>query len=291
MACSVPHTDDEVEALVQKLIDEDMVRQKAIMDLALQLDNACTAKDDLRKAYEKCNDIPQESRALIDTFLKEESDKDYELNLSILDIDDSDLRLTPVMRPSSSTHVETSHSTQNPFRIIPSPAGIVQAANLLKQRDILLGLDGAVMSTQEYMKKVVEDVGKDEDFKSESWVSATNSVNANGGTVSGCLGDIKNFLKDRKLDQVVAIVNSCSPNVIGDLTVTMKDLSGTIPGTIHHKVIGEGGYGNDITVGAALILANVSVFSPKPSMHYLNITKRNVVKVFRKDMILGSDSG
>ncbi|GKA96339.1 hypothetical protein Tco_0818434 [Tanacetum coccineum] len=62
MACSLPHTDDEVEALVQKLIDEDMVRQKAILDLALQFDNACTAKDDLRKAYKKCNDIPQESK-------------------------------------------------------------------------------------------------------------------------------------------------------------------------------------------------------------------------------------
>ncbi|GKE09866.1 hypothetical protein Tco_1413417, partial [Tanacetum coccineum] len=40
-------------------------------------------KDDIRKAYAKCNDIPQESRALIDTFLKERSDKDYELNLSM----------------------------------------------------------------------------------------------------------------------------------------------------------------------------------------------------------------
>nr|GEX90846.1 hypothetical protein [Tanacetum cinerariifolium] len=134
MTCSVSHTDDEVEALVQKLINEDMVHQKAILDLALQFDNACTAKDDLTKAYEKCSDIPQASRALIDTFLKEGSDKDYELNLSVL--------------------------------------------------------DRAVMSTQEYMKKVVEDVGEDENFKSESWVSATDYVNANSGTVSGCLGDI-----------------------------------------------------------------------------------------------------
>ncbi|GKF09272.1 GPCR kinase [Tanacetum coccineum] len=140
------------------------------------------------------------------------------------------------------------------------------------------------------MKKFVEDVGEDEDFKSGSWVSTTDYVNANGGIVSGCLGDIKNFLNNGKLDQVVAIVKSCSPNVIGDLTVTMKDLSGTIPGTIHHKVIGEGGYGKDITVGAALILANVSVFSPKPSMHYLNITKRNMVKVFRKDTVPRSGS-
>ncbi|GJX30765.1 hypothetical protein Tco_0240620 [Tanacetum coccineum] len=60
-----------------------MVRHKTILDLALQFDNACTAKEDLRKVYEKCNDIPQESRALIDTFLKERSDKNCELNLSM----------------------------------------------------------------------------------------------------------------------------------------------------------------------------------------------------------------
>ncbi|GJV92940.1 hypothetical protein Tco_1540753 [Tanacetum coccineum] len=83
MACSLPHTYSEVEALVQKLIDEDKGRQNAILDLALQFENSCTAKDDLRNAYEKCNDISQERRALIDTFLKEGSDKDYELNLSM----------------------------------------------------------------------------------------------------------------------------------------------------------------------------------------------------------------
>ncbi|GKE15279.1 GPCR kinase, partial [Tanacetum coccineum] len=87
------------------------------------------------------------------------------------------------------------------------------------------------------------------------------------------------------VNQVVAIVKSCFLNAIGDLTVTMKDLTSTIPGTIHYKVIGEGGYGKDITVGAALIFANVLVFSPKPSMHYLNITMRNIVKVFCKDIV------
>ncbi|GKE75772.1 GPCR kinase, partial [Tanacetum coccineum] len=127
----------------------------------------------------------------------------------------------------------------------------------------LLDWDGAVMSTQEYMKKVVEDVGDDDDFR----------------------------VGRGKFEQVVAIVKSCSPNAIDDLTVTMKDLSRTIPGTIHHKVIGDRGYGKDITVGAAMILANVSVFTPKPSKHYLNITMRNVVKVFRKDTVPGSRSG
>ncbi|GKE37752.1 hypothetical protein Tco_1461157, partial [Tanacetum coccineum] len=197
----------------------------------------------------------------MDSDLNNQNDQ-WELNL---DIDDSDLILTHVLPPCSGTRVESSTATQKPVRIIPDPMGIVQ--------------------------EVVEDVGGDEDFKSGSWVSATDYVNANDDIVSGCLVDIKNFLKNGKLDQVVAIVKSCSPNVIGNLTVILKDLSITIPGTIHHKVIDEGGYGKDITVGVALILANFLVFSPKPSMHYLNITMRNVVKLFRKDTVPESGSG
>ncbi|GKA96249.1 transposase, MuDR, MULE transposase domain protein [Tanacetum coccineum] len=112
------------------------------------------------------------------------------------------------------------------------------------------------MSTQEYMQKVVEDVREDADFNSGAWVNATNYVNAFRGT-------------------------SCSSNALGDLNVTLKDLSGTVPGTINYKVLNVGGYGKDIIVGAAMILAK----------HYLNITKRNVVEVFRKDTVLRSGSG
>nr|GEX04936.1 hypothetical protein [Tanacetum cinerariifolium] len=191
-----------------------------------------------------------------------------------------------IFSPASTVLVE-----EKLVRTIPGPAGIVQAAKLLKQMDIVLGWDGDVMSTQEYMKKVVEDVDEDEDFKNGVWVSATEYVKANGGIVSGCLGDIKNFLKNGKLEQFVAIIKSCTPNALGDLTMTVKDLSRTIASAIHHKVINEGGYGKDITVESALILANVLVFSPKPSMHYLNITMKNMVKVFHKDSDPGNGSG
>ncbi|GJR09810.1 hypothetical protein Tco_0792462 [Tanacetum coccineum] len=61
-------------------VDEDKARQLVIMNLAVEYDNASITKDDLRKAYEESNDILQEKRALIDTFLKEESDKDYEMH-------------------------------------------------------------------------------------------------------------------------------------------------------------------------------------------------------------------
>nr|GEV56308.1 hypothetical protein [Tanacetum cinerariifolium] len=38
-----------------------MVRPKAILDLALQFDNACTTKDDLRKAYKKYEEALKET--------------------------------------------------------------------------------------------------------------------------------------------------------------------------------------------------------------------------------------
>ncbi|GJZ51005.1 hypothetical protein Tco_0605520 [Tanacetum coccineum] len=87
------------------------------------------------------------------------------------------------------------------------------------------GRDESVLSTHAYIRKIAEDVGEDEDFKGGSWVSIVEFVNANGGIVNGCLGDIKNYLKNRKLDQVVKIIKSCTSNAFGDLIVTLKDLS------------------------------------------------------------------
>ncbi|GJT72263.1 glucan endo-1,3-beta-glucosidase [Tanacetum coccineum] len=54
-ACSFRHNVDEIKAMVQKQIEEVKVRQLAILNLAVEYDNACTAKD-LRNAYEKYTD-------------------------------------------------------------------------------------------------------------------------------------------------------------------------------------------------------------------------------------------
>ncbi|GKA96650.1 hypothetical protein Tco_0818745 [Tanacetum coccineum] len=83
MACSLPHTDSEIEALVQRLINEDKGRQDALLELTFRFEDSCAVRDDLRKAYEKCTDISQESRALICTFLKESSGNDHKLHLSM----------------------------------------------------------------------------------------------------------------------------------------------------------------------------------------------------------------
>ncbi|PWA70778.1 hypothetical protein CTI12_AA284360 [Artemisia annua] len=153
---------------------------------------------------------------------------------------------------SSETHNDEI-SGDNLVRIIPGPAGVYQRAKLRKLADTREGGAVSIDSTQEYMRKVDEEP---------------------------C--DIKSFINKGKVDKVVAIINLCTPNALGDLTVTLKDLPGSISGTIHHKIINEGGYGKDIVVGAALILDKISVFSPK-SGHYLNITLKNLVKLFKKD--------
>ncbi|GKG36339.1 transposase, MuDR, MULE transposase domain protein, partial [Tanacetum coccineum] len=71
------------------------------------------------------------------------------------------------------------------------------------------------------------------------WLSAIDYVNVDGGIMMGCFRDFKKFIKNGKLEQIVAVIKSCTPNVLGDLTVTLKDLSGTISGTIHYKVLTE----------------------------------------------------
>nr|GEX38034.1 hypothetical protein [Tanacetum cinerariifolium] len=174
-----------------------------------------------------------------------------------LDIDDSDLHLTPAVRSSNSTHVKPSPYTTNPVAIIPSLSGAVHVSSSTRVEPSTSNLNPVRIIPG---PAVVEDVGDNDDFKSAAWVCATNYVNTFAGTVTGCLRDVNNFLKNRKLELVVGIVKSCSPNMLGDLNVTMKDLSGIIRGIIHHKLIGKGGYGKDITVGAAMILKNVSVF-------------------------------
>ncbi|GJW57889.1 reverse transcriptase domain-containing protein [Tanacetum coccineum] len=143
-----------------------------------------------------------------------------------LDIDDFDLHLTPSLRSSNSTHVESSTLIKNPVTIIHGPAGVVQLSS---------------------------------NTRAEPYPLTSNPIRI----IPGPAGDIDNFLKKGKLDHIVAIVKSCSSNMLGDLNVTLKDISSTIPRTIHHKVI----------------------------EHYLNITMRNVVEVFRKDTVLGSGTG
>ncbi|GJT03410.1 transposase, MuDR, MULE transposase domain protein [Tanacetum coccineum] len=110
------------------------------------------------------------------------------------------------------------------------------------------------------------DASEDDHFTRNSWLNAVEYLNAQGGIASGCFGNMKPFCKNGKLEQVVAVIKTCKPNALGELTVTLKDPSNIIPGTIHHKVLTEEGYGKSITFRAVLILHNVSVLI-KPAVN------------------------
>ncbi|GJY60468.1 reverse transcriptase domain-containing protein [Tanacetum coccineum] len=146
-------------------------------------------------------------------------------------------------------------------------------------------VEARIIPGPEYVRKVNEDVSEDDYFMQGPWLQAIVYLHGEGLSVSSCLGDMKKNCIKGKLELVVGVVKSCTPNSLGDMTVTLKDPTGTMGGTIHYKVFQDekNGYTKSIKVGSVLILRNVSVWTPTPSQHYLNITIRNIVKVFDKD--------
>ncbi|GJS10488.1 putative reverse transcriptase domain-containing protein [Tanacetum coccineum] len=154
-----------------------------------------------------------------------------------------------------------------------------------KKADVLAGGRDNILTTQEYVRKVNEDVSEDDHFMQGPWLEAIVYLRGERVIVSGCLGDMKKHCIKGKLEIVVRVVKSCTPNSLGHMTVTLKDPTGIMGGTIHYKVFQNvnDGYAKSIKVESVLILCNVSVWTPKPSQHYLNITSINIVKVFDND--------
>ncbi|XP_030521360.2 uncharacterized protein LOC115734636 [Rhodamnia argentea] len=150
--------------------------------------------------------------------------------------------------------------------------------------------DVTAIPTQEYIRRALENVDEDGgDFTLDPWVCAVEFVRQQGlvdgdGVAIGTpLCSIKRGTVPDKVSQVVAIVKSCTPNGHGDMMVTLKDPTGTVGATIHHKVLRGKGFAQEISVGAVLILQKVAVFSPSRCTRYLNITLNNIIKVIAKD--------
>ncbi|TYI18162.1 hypothetical protein ES332_A07G072100v1 [Gossypium tomentosum] len=222
-----------------------------------------------------------------------------------LDIDDCDLpsllrpcNHKPLKSPppfsliSQSLSPTSNSSLPSSPNLIPGPAGAVQAAMLRKihynNNSSCIGEDP--LPTQEYIRRAVVDPAAADDFSRHPWLFALEYIRReglvdNGGTVGTPLSWIKTEPKlgNRKVAQVVAIIKSCTPNGLGDLMVTLKDPTGTVDASIHGKVLVEGRFAKDITVGTVLILQKVSIFSPICSARYLNITLNNVIKAIPKD--------
>ncbi|KAK9169020.1 hypothetical protein Syun_001160 [Stephania yunnanensis] len=159
---------------------------------------------------------------------------------------------TPLLSPSS----QLSHQSPQPLqgiastssaehRRIPGPAGALQAA--MQRRAALArrneGFREEEISTHDYIKRVQEIEGEDEDedFKLNPWLCAMEFVGRIGGFANSPLNSIKgSSMSTDRLDQVVAVVKSCAPNGFGDLIVTLKDPTGTVGANIHRNVVTGG---------------------------------------------------
>ncbi|CAH2036132.1 unnamed protein product [Thlaspi arvense] len=187
------------------------------------------------------------------------------------------------------------HSLQGGYSgsLIPGPAGTVQVAIRRKMNKDPRSFNehGEPIPTQEFIRKAAEEPDwEDKDFSEDPWVSAVDYIRSkgllsNGGNAIGTpVSEIKSGSRSWcKVDQVVAIVKTCTPNGLGDVMVTLKDPTGTIDASVHRKVISESEFGRDIRVGAVVILNKVAVCAPSRSSRYLNITLKNISKVITKD--------
>ncbi|GKD38201.1 hypothetical protein Tco_1258408 [Tanacetum coccineum] len=117
-------------------------------------------------------------------------------------------------------------------RIISGPTGVLQAALLRKHADVMEGRHENVLPTQEYVRQIILDPSEDDYFTSGPWLGTVVYLHE-GVMASGCLGNMKNYCNNGKLDLVVGVIMSCKLNALGDLTVTLKEPSGTMGGTIH----------------------------------------------------------
>ncbi|XP_071715280.1 uncharacterized protein [Rutidosis leptorrhynchoides] len=178
-----------------------------------------------------------------------------------LDIDDSDL-----FQPRCNlSQLQCETQTSPPLHNIPGPAGIIQASRLAKLRGKEVEHQ---RDTQDYIRVVAENPEQDDHFKHRLWLSAMEFAYPLGG--QSILGNIK----------VVGVIISCVPTDLGELKVVLKDRTGTCSGNIHHKLLPDV---KGLCVGSVLVLHKVSVFQPPHSSPSLNITKKNLVKVFYKD--------
>ncbi|KAL3818611.1 hypothetical protein ACJIZ3_004516 [Penstemon smallii] len=187
-----------------------------------------------------------------------------------LDLDDSDLPslLRPCKRHRSTT--------------IPGPAGAIQSAMLRKTLDRQNDTNNVLIPTQEYIRRAVEDTSEfDDDFTRHPWLSALQFLGVGGVVIpSTPISSIKKCADAGRVERVVAVIKSCTPNGLGGLIVMLKDPTGTIGASVHHKVLCESEFRKNLTVGAVLILQKVTVFAPVRSAQYLNITLKNLVEVF-----------
>lgn len=107
--------------------------------------------------------------------------------------------------------------------LIPGPAGAVQAAMYGRRSNP----NTLLIPTQEFVRRALEDrsTETDPDFNSNAWLTALQLVES-----ATPLGTITTNVE--RVESVVAVIKSCTPNGFGDAKVTLKVFARFCPASL-----------------------------------------------------------
>lgn len=128
--------------------------------------------------------------------------------------------------------------------------------------------------------------GTDKDFTQGPWSRMMEELDIRGSSSSALLqfsisqalsqAALKK-LHNGKVTHLRVLIKSIVPSG-GNATAVLKDPTGEILGTFHSQALED--HPSELQPGAALVLRQVSMFSPSVRKHYLNITADNIVRVY-----------
>ncbi|XP_071714331.1 uncharacterized protein [Rutidosis leptorrhynchoides] len=138
----------------------------------------------------------------------------------------------PISPPRPVLHGSGSNKKNNITYRIPEPAGIFQDVYELRNNENNVVDD---MCTQDFVREIINKPGVDDSFTLDRWLRAMEFAYMYGGR-----SDIASILRQHRFlpaDQVIGVVKTSVKNSVGDLSITLKDTTGTIRGTVHNKII------------------------------------------------------
>ncbi|GJT56883.1 reverse transcriptase domain-containing protein [Tanacetum coccineum] len=161
----------------------------------------------------------------------------FKLSLLELDITDDEDGKFFVDCASSSTdaipHMYAGQPKKTKARIIPGPAGIIKAALLRKNADVMEGGHENVMPTQKYVRKIIKDASEDDHFTRGLWLSAVVYLHVEGLTNqdygTGVLEGGKGV--KRKKGRIAEVSGSNAATTIGKNRENMATVEVTASGT------------------------------------------------------------
>ncbi|CAB4002417.1 Hypothetical predicted protein, partial [Paramuricea clavata] len=167
-------------------------------------------------------------------------------------------------------------------RRFPGPAGILPRLDPGQSLDNLQSpsLETPTKKSPQLCQLVTGD--SDEDFAIEPWTLMQEKISKDFPDSLDCLSSVITKAASHQLERgkvafLPVLVKSFRPTGL-DVSIVLKDPSGEMRGTLHRKVLEQQEI--EIGPGCGLFLKQVSVFSPSPRKHYLNITPGNILEIF-----------